>query len=391
MRQHLGDLETFYFGNAAATSGGGAHGSSVVATATRDEQIGAHAPILDDFSDNLAKLTRYAKMEVRATLKYGELANTSLNIVSSMDFDRDDEFFAMGGVTRKIKIFEYSSVVQSTVPAHFPVTEMSCSSKVSCLAWNTYIKSVLASSDYEGIVTLWDVERAVATRSLEEHQKRVWCVDFSLTDPTRLASASDDTTVKIWSTTQPNAVGSIESKANVCCVKFNPSSAYHIVFGSADHSVNYYDLRHTREPLMTYRGHQKAVSYVKFMNDDEFVTASTDSTLKLWNKRSAECQRTFKGHQNEKNFVGLAANSDYISCGSESNAAFVYTKSLSRPLLTYNFTSVNPTTGVETERDSSEFVSSVCWKRKSNILLAANSQGTIKILEPVCSQIEASS
>ena len=115
-----------------------------------------------------------------------------------------------------------------------------------------------------------------------------------------------------------------------------------------------------------------------------------DSTLKLWNRLTPECQRTFRGHTNEKNFVGLAANSDYISCGSESNAAFVYTKSLSKPILSYNFTSVNPTTGAETERDANEFVSSVCWKRNSNVLVAANSQGTIKVLEPVCSTIEAS-
>jgi hypothetical protein len=39
--------------------------------------------------------------------------------------------------------------------------------------------------------------------------------------------------------------------------------------------------------------------------------------------------------------------------------------------------------GQETEDDEKQFVSSVCWKRNSNVLLAANSQGTIKILELV--------
>jgi WD40 repeat protein len=39
------------------------------------------------------------------------------------------------------------------------------------------------------------------------------------------------------------AVATIESKANVCCVKFNPESANHIAFGSADHNIHYYDLR----------------------------------------------------------------------------------------------------------------------------------------------------
>jgi hypothetical protein len=30
--------------------------------------------------------------------------------------------------------------------------------------------------------------------------------------------------------------------------------------------------------------------------------------------------------------------------------------------------------------DTSDFVSSVCWKKDSNVLLAANSQGTINIM-----------
>lgn len=36
----------------------------------------------------------------------------------------------------------------------------------------------------------------------EEHEKRAWSVDFSRADPTKLASGSDDGTVKLWSINQ---------------------------------------------------------------------------------------------------------------------------------------------------------------------------------------------
>jgi len=36
--------------------------------------------------------------------------------------------------------------------------------------------------------------------------------------------------------------------------------------------------------------------------------------------------RIYRGHMNEKNFVGLTANSEYLSCGSETNEVFVYHK-----------------------------------------------------------------
>lgn len=89
----------------------------------------------------------------------------------------------------------------------------------------------------------------------QEHEKRCWSVDFNLMDPKLLASGSDDakgnyimmfqlqvhppftqcfsSPVKLWSTNLDNSVASIEAKANVCCVKFSPTSRYHLAFGCA--------------------------------------------------------------------------------------------------------------------------------------------------------------
>ena len=39
--------------------------------------------------------------------------------------------------------------------------------------------------------------------------------------------------VKLWHTNMEHSVASLEAKANVCCVKFNPNSRYHLAFGSA--------------------------------------------------------------------------------------------------------------------------------------------------------------
>ena len=102
--------------------------------------------------------------------------------------------------------------------------------------------------------------------TFQEHEKRCWSVDFNQVNTKLLASGSDDTKVKLWSTDIQHSVASLEAKANVCCVKFNPSSCYHLAFGSADHCVHYYDLRYTKQPLNVFKGHKKAVSYVKFLN-----------------------------------------------------------------------------------------------------------------------------
>ncbi|KAL9384156.1 hypothetical protein Peur_024479 [Populus x canadensis] len=392
-------------------------------------------PGLEDFQSVLTNFTRY---RVVAELRQGDLFH-SANIVSSIEFDRDDELFATAGVSRRIKIFEfsksfeelraddreasYNSVMNEPEDVHCPVVEMSTRSKLSCVSWNKYMKNHIASSDYEGIVIVWDVttgqEMTPVQETLdvappfnflhkasvfrpetckagmqiydfsfalsnglhsimeyEEHEKRAWSVDFSQNEPSMLVSGSDDCKVKIWSTKQESSVLNIDMKANICSVKYNPGSSIHVAVGSADHHIHYYDLRNISQPLYVFSGHRKTVSYVKFLSSNELASASTDSTLRLWDVKENLAMRTFRGHTNEKNFVGLTVNSEYIACGSETNEVFVYHKAISKPASSHRFS-----TDLENGGDDagSHFTSAVCWKSDSPTMLTANSQGSIKI------------
>ncbi|XP_050676414.1 E3 ubiquitin-protein ligase COP1-like [Leptidea sinapis] len=339
---------------------------------------------LQAFREDLAAFTRYRAFRPLATLSYCSDAINYSTIVSTIEFDKDDEFFAIAGVTKRIKVFEYESVVRDAVDVHYPCAEMQCSHKISCVSWNAYHKNVLASSDYEGTVCVWDAATGLRTRALQEHDKRCWSVHFNRADVRLLASGSDDARVKLWSLNAERSVATLEAKYNVCCVRFNPASSCHLAFGSADHCVHYYDLRAPRSPLAVLRDHRKAVSYVQFLDAHTLVSASTDSMLKLWRVDTPRCVRSFTGHANEKNFVGLATDGKYIACGSENNALYVYYSGVSRPLLAYRFEAVRGF--LERERrdeEPSEFVSAVCWRGAPErpVLLAANSQGTIKVLE----------
>ncbi|KAL7242938.1 hypothetical protein ACSBR1_015359 [Camellia fascicularis] len=337
---------------------------------------GYHAG-LEDFQSVLSTFTRYSRLRVVAELRHGDLFH-SANIVSSIEFDRDDELFATAGVSRRIKVFEFSSLVNESVDVQFPVVEMSTRSKLSCLSWSKCMKNHIASSDYEGIVTVWDVTTRQSVMEYEEHEKRAWSVDFSRTEPSMLVSGSDDCKVKIWCTNQEASVLDIDMKANICSVKYNPGSSFYVAVGSADHHVHYYDLRNVSQPLHVFSGHRKAVSYVKFLSSNELASASTDSTLRLWDVKENLPLRTFRGHTNEKNFVGLTVNSEYIACGSETNDVFVYHKAISRPAAWHRFAS-SDLDDVDDDAGS-YFISAVCWKSDSPTMLAANSQGTIKAL-----------
>lgn len=48
-------------------------------------------------------------------------------------------------------------------------------------------------------VQLWDASTGQGFHQYTDHQKRAWSVDFSSEAPTKLASGSDDCSVKLWS------------------------------------------------------------------------------------------------------------------------------------------------------------------------------------------------
>jgi protein suppressor of PHYA-105 1 len=50
-----------------------------------------------------------------------------------------------------------------------------------------------------GKMQLWDATTGHGFTQFTEHRKRAWSVNFSQVDPTKLASGSDDCSVKIWS------------------------------------------------------------------------------------------------------------------------------------------------------------------------------------------------
>ncbi|KAL0353760.1 UNVERIFIED_CONTAM: protein SPA1-RELATED 3 [Sesamum angustifolium] len=305
-----------------------------------------------------------------------------LSLGELVGFDRDGEFFATAGVNKKIKVFEYNSILNEERDIHYPVVEMSSRSKLSSICWNSYIKSQIASSNFEGVVQVWDVTRSQIFKEMREHERRVWSIDFSVADPTMLASGSDDGSVKLWNINQGVSVGTIKTKANVCCVQFPTDSGRSLAFGSADHRIYYYDLRNSKMPLSTLVGHNRTVSYVKFIDSTTLVSASTDNTIKLWDltmstSRVLDClSQSFTGHLNVKNFVGLSVSDGYIATGSETNEVVVYHKAFPMPVISFKFNS----TGDEVD-ETAQFISSVCWRGQSPALVAANSVGNIKLLE----------
>jgi WD40 repeat protein len=72
----------------------------------------------------------------------------------------------------------------------------------------------LASASYDSTVKVWDASSGACLQTLKGHSSHVMSVAFSH-DSTRLASASSDSTVKIWDTSNGACLQMFKSHSNV--------------------------------------------------------------------------------------------------------------------------------------------------------------------------------
>lgn len=63
--------------------------------------------------------------------------------------------------------------------------------------------------DSSVFLKLWDASTGQGFHRYSEHQKRAWSVDFSSEAPTKLASGSDDCSVKLWSINEVRSLNHI--------------------------------------------------------------------------------------------------------------------------------------------------------------------------------------
>ncbi|KAI3471123.1 hypothetical protein Pfo_027786 [Paulownia fortunei] len=334
----------------------------------------------------------------------GAAASDAIGVV---EFDHSNSFFATGGIARKIRIYSAQKLILSrenddkiaTFLDHAAACEyyMCTPAKLSSLKWKPGSGSrVIGSGDYDGVVMEYDLEKRVPVFERDEHGgRRVWSMDYSQWDPSLGASGSDDGTMQMWDTrcdvgkslvsVQPDRLAC----SPVCCVEFNPFGGLQVAVGCADRKIYGYDVRRMGDPVFTLDGHQKAVTYTRFLDLQTIVSSSIDGCLMMWHTEDQRLIRTYKGHVNSRRFVGLSVwrNGGLLSCGSENNHVFVYDKRWGDPIWVRGF---EPAAQTRCERG---FVSGVCWRQTGEercTLVAGGSDGVLQVFEgerKFCSQL----
>lgn len=150
----------------------------------------------------------------------------------------------------------------------------------------------LASASDDYTVRIWNIETGICEIILRGHSSLV--CDLAVLADGRLASASDDYTVRVWDMVTKECVTILQDFSNqILAIAVLPDSRLAVACGDM------VDLWNTATEICEdeLQGHTGWVWALAVLADGRLASASDDSTARLWNTETLDCEFVLQGHR----------------------------------------------------------------------------------------------
>ncbi|MEH2435296.1 MAG: hypothetical protein V7K25_13755 [Nostoc sp.] len=227
--------------------------------------------------------------------------------------------------------------------------------KLQQIIWvDSNTKEQVQTALYQAVSGLREYNR------LEGHISGVNSVTFSL-DRTLIASASADTTIKLWHP-DGSLVKTLSGHEDVVnSVSFSPDSQI-VASASQDKTVKLWS--RDGQLLATLLGHQGVVNSASFSPDGQIIaSASSDKTVKLWS-RDGKLLKTLQGHNGAVLSVAWSPDGQTIASGSADKTVKLWSRD-GKLLKTF--------------QGHDDAVLSVAWSPDGKTIASASLDQTIKL------------
>ena len=222
---------------------------------------------------------RKTTLRVRADVSHGDVHSFG-EMVCGVGWDRDGEYVATVGVSRRVRVFELRRRRTSAPPCSVPWRR--CRPRASSPPWRG-TRTSRARSRPRIMTVACTCGTSRARLAAEMHKHKNACGRCISPPSTRRDSSPVATTARCACGASPSATPRRRSRRERTCARCSSlrerQRRRRRVGGLRGVRVR---LRHASRPLVTLSGHRRAASYVRWMGGDKIVTASTDNTLKLW-------------------------------------------------------------------------------------------------------------
>ena len=224
-------------------------------------------------------------------------------------------------------------VVTASYDGTAKVWELASGNMIADLKGHTnWVYSAIFSSDGKKIVTatddttikVWDSKTGNLLNSLQGHRDWVYSAQFS-PDGKKVLSTSRDKSVKVWDMATGNQdfhVGLKDSTYSILFTDYGPDGSK-IAFATSKDSVKIIDAV-TWNEIPCSIGHP-GIATVKFSPDGQkMITASGDSTAKIWGVADGKLLHTLSGHEDGVLFAAYSPDNKKIITTSLDRTAIIW-------------------------------------------------------------------
>jgi eukaryotic-like serine/threonine-protein kinase len=244
--------------------------------------------------------------------------------VRSVVFSADGKRIASGSTDGTVKVWDaHTGKPERTLQGHTGwVTSVAFSPDGKRIASGRGGVDVNTRMSW-GELEVWDAHTGKLERTLKGHTLPVLSVAFSA-DGKRIASGSQDETVKVWDTQTGQPTLTLQGHTSeVKSVAFSADGT-RIASGSEDKTVKVWDAQTGQEQL-PLKGHTGTVMSVAFSADGtRIASGSEDKTVKVWDAQTGQEVLTLKGHTNWVTSVAFSADGKRIASGSDDQTVKVW-------------------------------------------------------------------
>jgi eukaryotic-like serine/threonine-protein kinase len=217
--------------------------------------------------------------------------------------DKDDRLVSASS-DNTAKIWEVAAVKQ--------VASLPHQSPLASVAWSRDGR-LIATGGWDNTVHIWEPDNGKEVRSLPGHTGAITALAF---DPSteRLASASLDQTIKIWSipasSREPLTIRAHDDA--VTSLAFDQVGR-RLVSGSRDRSVKILDAT-TAQDHFLLEGHKLAVHRISFSPcGKQLASAGQDRAINIWDTATGQISMTFRGHRASVNSVVYSPDGQWLA------------------------------------------------------------------------------
>ena len=188
--------------------------------------------------------------------------------------------------TTEEEIPEMSFVCLQTLTGHTDI--------VNSASYSPDGTKIVSASD-DGTIKIWDANTGTCLRTLTGHSYVVSSASYS-PDGTKIVSASQDWTIKIWNANTGACLQTLTGNNGwVFSASYSPDGTK-IVSASVDNTIKIWNAN-TGTCLQTLTGHTDNVLSASYSPDGtRIVSASYDHTIKIWDANTGTCLRTLTGY-----------------------------------------------------------------------------------------------